>query len=187
MKEASVLTGNLVRLRPIEPTDLERYYTWINDPEVARFLATRWLYSMAEEEEFVRTAAKQTRPPEVKLAIDTLEDGRHIGSVNLHAIQMEDRRATLGVMIGDKSYWDHGYGSDAIRTIVRYGFEELNLQRVDLTCDERNERGIACYRKCGFVEEGRMRKHRFAGGRYWDTVMMAVLVDDYFAGREVEQ
>jgi RimJ/RimL family protein N-acetyltransferase len=83
-------------------------------------------------------------------------------------------------MIGDKEYWSRGYGTDAILTMLRYGFEELNLNRVDLTCDQRNARGIACYLKCGFIEEGRMRQHRFAKGRYWDTVIMANFAEAFF-------
>jgi RimJ/RimL family protein N-acetyltransferase len=178
-----MLTGKLVRLRPIEITDVERYYHWINDAEVAQFLEERSLYSMTQEEEYVRTATLQTRPPEVKLAIETLPESRHIGSINLHAFHAEDRRATLGIMIGEKDCWSRGYGTDAILTMLRYGFEELNLNRVDLTCDERNARGIACYRKSGFVEEGRLRQHRFAKGRNWDTLVMAVLAEDFFAAR----
>lgn len=178
-----MLTGTLVRLRPIELTDRDRYFEWINDPEVAQFLEARSLYSMVQEEEFVRAATLQTQPPTVVLAIETLEDSRHIGSVDLRQIHEQDRRATLGIMIGDKSCWSRGFGTDAILTILRYGFEELNLHRIDLTCDERNERGIACYRKCGFVEEGRLRQHRFARGRYWDTVVMATFAEDFFATR----
>ena len=176
-----MLTGKLVRLRPIEVADRDRFYTWINDAEVARFLEARHFYSMAQEEDFVRAATMQTRPPEVKLAIETLDDSRHIGSLNLHAIHSEDRKATLGIMIGDKTCWDHGYGTDAIVTMLRYGFEELNLNRIDLTVDERNGRGIACYRKCGFIEEGRLRQHRFAAGSYHDTVVMAVLAGEFYA------
>lgn len=86
-------------------------------------------------------------------------------------------------MIGDKDCWSRGYGTDSILTLLHYGFEEPNLNRIDLTCDERNCRGIACYRRCGFVEEGRMRQHRFPKGRFWDTVVMGVLADDFFAAR----
>ena len=128
-----MLTGKLVQLRPVELTDLDRYFHWINDPEVAQFLDARSLYSIAQEEEFVRRATLQTRPPEVTLAIETLADSRHIGSVSLHAIHSEDRRGRLGIMIGDKTCWDRGFGTDAILTMLRYGFEELNLNRIDLT------------------------------------------------------
>lgn len=176
-----MLSGKLVRLRPIEIADRDRYFAWINDAEVAQFLAARWLYSLVQEQSYVEGATLQTRPPEVKLAIETIDEGHHIGSINLHAFDHEDRRATLGIMIGDKSCWSRGYGTDAILTLLRYGFEELNLNRVDLTSDERNARGIACYQKCGFVEEGRLRQHRFARGRYWDTVVMATFAETFYA------
>ena len=64
----------------------------------------------------------QTRPPVISLAIETAEDGRHIGGLNLHNIVAEDRRATLGIMIGEKDCWSRGYGTDAILTLLRYGF-----------------------------------------------------------------
>lgn len=62
-----------------------------------------------------------------------------------------------------------------MKTLVRFGFEEMNLQRVQLTVDARNERAQACYRKCGFVEEARLRQHRFAEGAFHDTLWMGLL------------
>ena len=176
-----MLTGKLVRLRPIEMTDLERYWTWVNDAEAMQHVGARALYSRAEEEEILGKLVMHTTPPEVALAIELSADGRHIGSVALHDISPKERRATLGIMIGDKTCWDRGYGTDAVLTMLRYGFEELNLNRIDLMVDEGNGRGIACYRKCGFIEEGRLRQHRFYKGRYEDTLIMAVLAGDFFA------
>jgi RimJ/RimL family protein N-acetyltransferase len=124
---------------------------------------------------------KRTRPPEITLAIDTLAESRHIGSIALHEVNGEDRKATLGVMIGDKDYWSRGYGTDAIVTLLRFGFDEMNLNRVDLSVDEDNVRGITCYRKCGFVEEGRLRQARYRNGRYLDALIMAVLADEFRA------
>src|SRR5262249_25879206 len=70
---------------------------------------------------------------------------------------------------------------DAIRTLLRFAFDELNLHRVVLDVDERNERAIAAYKKCGFVEEGRLRDDRYAGGRYWATVVMGVMAEEFRA------
>jgi RimJ/RimL family protein N-acetyltransferase len=78
-------------------------------------------------------------------------------------------------MIGEKAYWSKGYGTDAMRTFLRFGFEEMNLNRIDLTVDARNGRAIACYRKCGFVEEARLRQDRYSEGAYHDTLIMAVV------------
>lgn len=177
-----MLRGKLVRLRALEMSDLERYLEWINDAEVTRFLAgpARYPVSRRQEEAWLSNAVNQTRPPEIVLAIETLAEGRHIGSVALHEISAEERKATLGIMIGDKQCWDRGYGTDTIMTVLRFAFEEMNLNRVALTVDEDNLRGIACYRKCGFVQEGRLRHDRFRNGRYLDTLVMAVLADEFF-------
>ena len=176
-----MIEGELVRLRPREMSDLDHYYTWINDREVTRFLIMRYAISRAAEEAWL--AARVSRPMSygaVGFAIETKE-GVHIGAVDFHHASPEDRAARLGIMIGEKAYWSKGYGTDAIRTLVRFGFDEMNLNRIDLTVDARNERAIACYRKCGFVEEVRLRQDRYSEGGYHDTLVMAVLRDDWLA------
>lgn len=174
-----MLEGKLVRLRPTEPEDRDRYYEWLNDEEVKEFLGNRYYFSRLAEEEWIRERAKKTGAfDNVHFAIDTL-DGRHIGSLGFHEIVPDDSRAVLGVMIGDKEFWSHGYGTDAIVTLLRFAFDEMNLHRVWLHVDSRNMRAIACYKKCGFVEEGRLRDDRFARGRYWDVLTMGVLAKEF--------
>jgi len=176
-----MIAGKLVRLRPTEPEDRDRYYDWINDEEVKEYLGNRYYFSrMAEAEWLAERSKKPLSYDNIHFAVDTL-DGRHIGSLGFHETVADDRKATLGVMIGDKEFWSQGYGTDAITTLLRFAFDELNLHRVDLHVDERNGRAIACYRKCGFQEEGRLRDHRFARGRFWATVVMSVLEDEFRA------
>ena len=172
-----MLEGTLVRLRALESTDLERDYTWINDREVTHYLYTaRYPLSRADEERWLNE-----RPTNgangVRLGIET-KDGVHIGNIDLQA-KPEDRKAVLGIMIGEKSYWSNGYGTDAIVTLLRFAFHEMNLNRVWLTTLEFNERAIACYRKCGFQEEARLRQDVFKSGRYWDIVVMGILRDEF--------
>ncbi len=177
-----MLAGKLVCLRPLDMSDLEDYVRWFNDHEVTRFLASRYFMTRLAEEEWLR--ARTTRPDwssNLFLAMDTRAEGRHIGSVGLHDISPEERKATFGIAVGEKDCWDRGYGTDATLTILRFGFEEMNLNRVMLHVDERNARAIACYRKCGFVEEGRMRQDRYAEGRYWDTLIMGILRPEWEA------
>ena len=175
-----MLTGSLVRLRPLDMADLDNYIAWINDPEVVEFLGGGgglWT-RLAESEWLEQACRKRLAYGDVTLAIETIE-GRHIGSIGLSEPQPRDRHACLGIMIGDKQHWSRGYGTDAVRTLLRLAFDEMNLNRVWLTVDERNLRGIACYRKCGFVEEGRLRQERFQAGTYHDTLIMAVLGPEY--------
>lgn len=183
-----MLTGKLVRLRAVEAEDLDRYYAWINDSEVIEYLAAIGLpFSRAQEEEWLQRAMRQTAPPEISLAIETIEEGRHIGSIGLHDVRPLSTKATLGIMIGDKSCWSQGYGTDAILTLLRFVFDEMNLHRVALEVHEENARAIACYHKCGFVEEGRLRDDRFRRGEYRDTLIMGILASEFRALPTVEE
>ena len=176
-----MLTGKLVRLRAMEPADLDRAYEWINDRDVTRFLMARYPMSRSDEEKWLaESSGRNGFERDVRLAIETL-DGVHIGNTGLHAMRPEDRCAELGIMIGDKAYWSNGYGSDAVVTLLRFAFYEVNLHRVGLGVFPYNQRAIACYRKCGFVEEGRSRDEIYRDGRYWDIIRMGILRHEFDA------
>jgi RimJ/RimL family protein N-acetyltransferase len=176
-----MIEGRLVNLRAQEMSDLERYTAWYNDPEVTRFLSVRYPLSLAAKEVWLREiTVKPLSYDHVSFAIDT-KDGVHIGAIVFHAVAPEDRRREVGMTIGDKAYWSKGYGTDAMRTLLRFGFDEMNLYRVELTVDARHERARACYLKCGFVEEVRLRQYRYAEGAYHDTLCMGILRDEWAA------
>jgi RimJ/RimL family protein N-acetyltransferase len=174
-----MIEGKLVNLRAREMSDVERMTRWINDREVTRFMGGSYPWSTEAEEAFVRN---QTSVPmsfgDARFAIET-KDGVHIGSTGLHGASPENRDAELGIMIGEKAYWSKGYGSDTVATLVRFAFEEMNLNRVELRVYDFNERAQAAYHKCGFVEEGRMRDAHYAEGGYGDVVVMALLRDEW--------
>ena len=173
-----MLEGKLVRLRPLEPEDLESALKWMNDPEVTYFLGRRYPISRVEEERWLREASANSFASGLRLAIET-QDGTLIGSIDLHNASPEDRRAGLGIVIGEPEHWSKGYGSDAIMAVLRFAFHQMNLNRVSLEAFESNERALACYRKCGFREEGRLRRDRFKHGRYYDTIVMGVLREEF--------
>ncbi len=176
-----MIEGKLVQLRAHEMTDLERYAAWFNDPDVTRFVGKRYPLSLLAEEAWLReNTGKPLSYDRVQFAIDT-RAGVHIGSIGFNQTFPEDRRAVLGIVIGDKAYWSKGYGGDAMRTLLRFGFEEMNLYRIELTVDARNARALACYRKCGFVEEVRMRQGHFSEGAYHDGIWMGILRDEWAA------
>jgi RimJ/RimL family protein N-acetyltransferase len=170
-----MIEGTLVNLRAPEMGDLERNHRWINDREVTRFLVLRYPMSLAAEEEWMRGVAGKLMSYEAPFFAIETKEGRHIGNTNLFNVQAENSCAELGIMIGEKDCWSKGYGADALRTLLRFGFEEMNLHRIALNVYAFNERGIACYRKVGFVEEGRMRERIFAEGAYHDVIDMSVL------------
>ncbi len=181
-----MLTGKLVRLRRWDPTDIDLALKWMNDPEVTYWLASRYPISRPEEEAWLQRASNRKPGDEIGFAIETLAEGRHIGSTGLHEWKPENRTAVLGIQIGEKEFWSRGYGTDAMLTLLRFGFDEMNLNRVSLIVLAENARGIAAYRKCGFVEEGRLRQEWYQRGAYHDLLVMGVLADEFRALHPVE-
>ncbi len=176
-----MIEGTLINLRPLESGDIDRVYAWINDREVTRHLNMRYPISrLAEENWLGERAATPLSYANTWFAIET-KDGTHIGNVNFHEVHPENRKGHLGIMIGDRSYWSRGYGADALVTFLRFAFDEMDLRRADLTVDADNARAIACYRKVGFVEEGRLRQARYARGRYVDQLWMGILRAEFEA------
>ena len=96
-------------------------------------------------------------------------------------VSERNHNAELGIVIGEKEYWSQGYGTDAIKTLLRYCFDELNYHKVYLRVYDFNTRGIRCYEKCGFRIEGRLRQHMFRHGAWHDEIVMGVLRDEFAA------
>jgi diamine N-acetyltransferase len=169
------MIGEKVRLRPIERDDLPRFVEWFTDPEVRRHLLVYLPFSLAQEERwFEDLQGRLERQEMLVLAIETTE-GVHIGNLGLHAIDWKNRNAELGILIGEKAYWNQGYGTDAIRTLLGLAFREMNLHRVFLRVDADNARGIRCYEKVGFQQDGTLRDAVFKEGRYLDQYVMSIL------------
>jgi RimJ/RimL family protein N-acetyltransferase len=96
-------------------------------------------------------------------------------------IDWRNRSAIVGIVIGDKSQWGKGYGTDAMRVLMRLAFDKMNLHRLALHVFDYNTRAIASYEKCGFKREGVLRGDHFARGKYHDTILMAILESEYRA------
>lgn len=176
MISESIIDGEKVRLRPVEERDLPHFVQWLKDRELAR-----WLEHLESaptlEEEYEWWHDKRSDPDSVLWAIDSPE-GCLIGTIELR-LTMRAERAEMGVAIHDKTQWGKGLGTDAVRLVVDYAFDELNLNRVGLTTDEENARAIRCYEKVGFVREGLLRQHRLLDGRFGNTVVMGILRDEW--------
>jgi RimJ/RimL family protein N-acetyltransferase len=181
----SMIYGERVRLRAAEREDVKRYYEWVNDPEVTRSLALYLPMSNVDEERWFERMS-QGDPNEKVLAIE-VRDGegwKLIGNCGVFGIEWVNSNAELGIMIGDKSCWNQGYGTEVMKLLVRHCFETLNLNRVFLRVYAENLRGKRTYEKAGFVEEGRLREGVFKHGRYDDVILMSVLRSEWNAGKK---
>jgi RimJ/RimL family protein N-acetyltransferase len=158
---------------------LPRFVEWFGDSEVRRHLDIYLPFSLAQEERWFESLQERLdRGEVVMLTIETTE-GAHIGNTSLMSINWKDRHAELGITIGDRSYWDKGYGSDAVQTMLKIAFKKMNLHRVFLRVHEDNARGIRCYEKVGFQHEGTMRESVFKEGAYYDVHFMSILASEF--------
>jgi RimJ/RimL family protein N-acetyltransferase len=173
------LIGTNVYLRPLEREDAAQIVAWLNDPEITHSLTLyRPLSRRAEEDYLDKLAASE---PEIGLGIAVRETDRLIGVTGLKDLDVKNRSACFGIVIGEKAEWDKGHGTEATALMVRYAFETLNLNRVWLHVLEYNQRGVRAYEKVGFRKEGVLRQEHYRHGRYWDTITMAILRADWDA------
>ena len=179
------MDGKLVRIRAYEKSDLDNVMAWINDEEVTRNLGSgviTYPVSRMQEEQFLEIAGRSGASESNKIfAIETIAERKYIGGIDLRGINWIDRQAEIGIVIGDKSYWGKGYGTDAMRVIMRLGFDKMNLHRLWLHVHDYNQRAVASYEKCGFKREGVLRQEHFARGKYHDTIVMGILESEYRA------
>jgi RimJ/RimL family protein N-acetyltransferase len=180
MAAEAVLDAATVRLRPLAERDLPLLLRWSNDPEVRHWLHRSERPPSTLELERELHEQRLRDPLSVDWCIET-SDGGPIGVLRLRGIDEAHTRAELGVYIGEKDRWGRGHGTDAIRRVLRFAFEELGLRRVWLITDADNARGIRCYQKCGFAQEGVLRGHRLRYGRPLDMLAMGVLREEWEA------
>ena len=172
------IIGERVYLSPINMDDAEIYTKWLNDRAVSENLGFyRRLVSLANE----KKALEGLTAGGHDYAIVLKEGDRLIGNISLMEVDHLSRRATLGIFIGDAEQRGHGLGAEAIRLILEYGFETLNLHNIMLHVNASNAQAIACYIKVGFREFGRRRESTFIDGRFVDTVHMEILEDEFRA------
>ncbi|UCM90917.1 GNAT family N-acetyltransferase [Streptomyces marincola] len=169
-----MLTGQRVRLRAMEPADAESLWRWNSDPDVIRWLDTEHPESLAHT---LHRAAERERNSyeQILLMIETLAEGRLIGVVCLRDARPEHGRAELDVYLGEKEFWGRGHGTDAVRVICRYGFDQMRLHSVALWVAAGNTRAIRAFEKVGFVQDGRHREAFRRDGAWHDLVLMSLL------------
>jgi RimJ/RimL family protein N-acetyltransferase len=173
-----MLKGDKVILRAVEEEDLPTMARWSNDLEIEVLGGG----DPPTPKSVDRIKADHERrqkesPDDINFAIEA--DSKLIGMIGLFRFDLTARTCELGIVIGEREYWGRGYGQDAIRTVVDYGFRHRNLQRVWLTTTETNLRALNAYKRCGFVEEGRLREHIWNDGAHRDVVCLGVLREEW--------
>lgn len=172
--------GQLIRLVAVNPEkDAELMAKWSQDSEFLRFFDTapaRPSLSRNAREWMDQAGTKESEFP---FYIRTLADDRPLGYIGLEDVSWSNGDAFVGVGLGDRNDWGKGFGTDAMRVILRYAFSELNLWRVSLNVFEYNPRAIRSYEKIGFTVEGRCRQFLNRDGQRWDLIYMGILKEEW--------
>jgi RimJ/RimL family protein N-acetyltransferase len=172
----SFLIGDKIRLRPFELADAPAVVEWFSRHEVRRTTRQYLPLSLQKEEALLK---QPDTDRDMRLAIIAREDERLVGACGLHRIDIRARHSEIGLVIGDPADWGRGFGSEAMRLVIGYGFRELNLNRIWLEVHEDNPAAIHLYEKLGFRREGTLRQHAFREGRYLDCHVMSVLAVEW--------
>lgn len=166
--------GERVSLRAVEPDDLDRYLTWVNDPEVTRWLSLRYPIGREGERQILERMTRANGYEHAAFAVDDRVTGEHLGTVSLFGVRPESRVAELGIFLGAKDRWGEGIGYDALVTLLRFGFWEMNLRRVELSVLDGNVRAKALYERVGFEVVGRRPGHWYMHGAPVDDFVMSI-------------
>ena len=175
-----MIYGKRIRFRAPERADLPTFVQWINDPEVRAGISLFLPMSLAHEEQWFEDMLKRPRE-EQPMTIEIKEKRKWmaIGNIGFFSIDPISRASEVGIMIGNKDYWNKGLGTEAIQLILKHGFDTLNLNRIFLRVFANNHRAIRCYEKVGFIHEGHMRQAIYNDGEYLDILLMSVLREEW--------
>lgn len=172
MKYFKKLEGERLYLSPINPDDIEIYAKWLNDANITQFLTIHNSYvALGSEKEFVDNAQKE----EFVFGIINKETDTLMGNIGLTKFDYKCGTAELGIFIGEEENLGKGYGSEAIKLLIKFAFEELRLHNIMLMVYDFNERAQKAYKKCGFKEFGRRHEARFFNGKYHDILYMEII------------
>jgi RimJ/RimL family protein N-acetyltransferase len=180
------LQGKRIYLRPPSKDDIPLFLRWINDPEVNQYLGGYLPMMEADEIEWLERIHKNKEKDMVFVLVDD-KTNRPIGLMGLHGISWKDGTATTGAVIGEKLYWGKGCGTEAKMLLLNYAFNSLNLRKICSLVLSFNGRSQAYSQKCGYKVEGRLTKHIFKNGKFWDVIQMAIFKSDWLPKWETFQ
>ncbi len=171
-----MIAGEHVILRAFEREDAERCYRWMNDPNIVRTLKSRYPIAFQSEIEWIERAMLSSST-ERHFAIERRDDRSHIGNASIQDIDWVSRTGWFGLFIGEPAAWNRGFGTDAIRTLVRFAFEEMNLRKLRIHIFDYNEKAKHLLLAQGFVEEGKLRRDFYREGVFHDIVILSTFRD----------
>jgi len=168
-----MIAGEHTILRAFEREDAERCYRWMNDPNIVRTLKSRYPIAFQNEVEWLERAMNPGAN-ERHFAVERKDDRTHIGNASIHDIDWVSHTGWFGLFVGEPAAWNRGFGSDAVQTLVRFAFQEMNLVKLRINVFDYNERAKHVLLEHGFVQEGKLARDFYREGSYHDIVILSV-------------
>lgn len=170
-----------VYLRGLESSDYQTTFTWRNDDEISSMVGGQKYFVTLEKERLwaERVAADNNN---VRLMVCLKHSNTPIGIVSLTDINYVNRSAHSHILLGDKSVWGNGYGTEALKLLLRYAFEELGINRIEALILDSNIGSYKMHEKCGYIKEGVKRNSIFKNGQYHNQILVSVLKDEWPGG-----
>ncbi|MHA1521441.1 MAG: GNAT family N-acetyltransferase [Promethearchaeota archaeon] len=175
-----MLEGTRIRLVAPRKEFIPTFTKWMNDREILQYLLMYKPMTLEAEEKWF--AQVNTRDDSLLFSILTIsseEKETLIGNVGIEFIDHRNGVGGLGIVIGKKAFWGQGYGTEALKLIIAYAFDTLNLQKMEIEVFSSNPRALACYKKVGFIQEGRKRRRFYIRGQYVDAIQLGMLKEEF--------
>ena len=174
-----MLKGSRVILKPPERKYIDFFLKWMSDVETTQYLKMYRPLTREMEEEWFDNLKNREDLFLFSIFI-SLENGneRIIGNCSI-GVDWKNRVGTSGIVIGEKDCLGKGYGTEAMKLLIKYGFNTLNLNRIQLETYEFNIRAFKSYKKAGFIEEGKRRQAIYVNGKYHDAYMLGILKSEW--------
>jgi len=174
----TTLRSKNVLLRPMRASDIQRQRVFFQDAELAELDSTSpQVYANIDVEEFVQLRLVSNDETESFFAIEM--GGEYVGYGGLMNLKNSNRVFELGIVIGDRRYWNRGYGKEIVRLLLQHGFCKLGGRKIELTTHQRNERALACFSACGFREHRRIHGATLFDGQYVDMIEMSISREEW--------
>ncbi|MDP3729468.1 MAG: GNAT family protein [bacterium] len=175
------LSSDKIVLRPLDPQkDAADVMRWINDPEVTQFMFYGQLPSHYEHTTAFLRAMDNPEHTNIVFTVLDAATKKSIGFAGLYEIDWISRRAEFRILIGEKDFWGKGYGTEITQLLTWFGFDRLNLNRIDLGVTSDNKGAITTYTRAGFVYEFTRKQFMYRNSRYYDADFMVLFRDQYY-------
>ncbi len=164
-------TERLILLPLSSKHSTDEYVSWLNDPEVYKYLETGGDYTMEKLDEFLKEVEKKNI---FFWGIHLKSNSKHIGNIKIDPVNTKNKLGEYAILMGDRSEWKKGYAKEASIEVIKFCFEVIGLRKITLGVIDDNLSAVQLYYNLGFIKEGEYKKHGIYGGKYCNCIRMAL-------------